>query len=1644
MSPTIPSSSLPGDEQPDHRSSPVPLSSPAAHPLDIDPQQEGGNLLRAASPNNLAVPTSPGLAHRDASQRDRATSHDGASFYPPRSTSPASSAPHADPIPSTNRDWSRATIGFSIDRRGDAPAITDAASSSKPNEQPGAPSQHLPSSKTYHSLSYAPRQRQSILRTNHPVFQSYSSQFNQAQVASPAASSTTLSHIQPSRAAPSLGSSTSPSFPSFIGRQAPTQSESKVSTARPQPSAGSAASMSAASAAELSLAKMQLAEMKEAARQLGLGEASAGWMIIEALQAASEGEWATIASLVASGEATMLLPKEPPSVFSSGSRLSLSFAHDHLIFDQASSSPSPSPSSLASAGPEEDAAPSFVTLSGLRGQLQPAATPELGQGQDPDAALASGIGERRPARAVLKSFVPRAGAVVQDLQDSQRRHEMLDSLAPLPVSIDATLDALATLAFPTFELSAYRADFPLPPPLQSRRSHARKRTQSSSRLNAAGSRASASFASLFGGSGREKKRGQEEATGSELLDAAQLSAPVPADSGDGASSPARPPSGGRSHSEGVLGAASESQQAKPDEMHTETAMPDSAPRSSSASDGGSVAATRPKRTISVWVVDRVIRRSSVLRAVGKVMAGRISERLRRAGLDEGIIEVVSSFSAMFVPPVVQTSGAHLPGAEGEQTSAWSALAASGASSSLRSPTGISPSTLASAPYLAGPDEMSENFQDFYASVRGQLEGAEQEKVDKARSASQGGSSSVAAAASASASLEEQQALMDRVDGLLEAVETAVTQEVYDRIFCPPTSRDDYHDDALASRIAALNVLGLSLTHLGLQLPEGGQRAGEGDGMDQQSAAGKQLDAIVAACGEELQKLQSPLCRSPQAKLEVLVSAHRIVVEGLSSVSGLRLKDEEEQAADLAGKATTSATETTRNADNGGEDDVALQKASGKTSSADLILPILIFSIVSANPPKLASNLFFIQRFRAENLVRGETAYCLVNVQAAVAFLENVDVKDLGLDASRVSAFEPIQRNDDPSSGRTDRSVPADKTAPKGALATAADYTRGSAMGGGGDRAAPTPAAAAAAGQLAPQAVALSIPHRLRGRLTQEIGDLAGISNKVITGVMGSSISAFGRVMGAGMAVTNETWERSRADGPKTLDEIRGALSGNRSQQPSGSSFDPAPAAGDEGDSRGVNAVGTGAADERQDDSDARSIRSAGSGRPRRGTGPSAGTEAALLSSSFDGAREKPSIGDRLASLPMLGRFGTGSGTPTNQTFGGALLASPGSISRELPGPPPPLKQAPPTPSSASRPAHRRTGSYLASLGRSSSSRNEKAEVAVEEKIPASLQSPYARLSRPPTAERPVHVVLACTGSVASVKVPSIVEELMQYANVRVQVVPTASSLHFFDRNELQRINDAADGSGSRNTNFGGGSEAGASRQVAHRTYTVRDLAAENLAAVRSRNHGGGGGAGGGAAVPADADADLYTPRVHLWTDEDEWRDWKKLGDPVLHIELRRWADIVLVAPCSANTLAKLNGGICDSLLTSFLRALSSTTPTIVFPAMNTLMYLHPLTSRHLGFVKEVLGYEVVGPIEKRLACGDVGAGAMYEWLDIVQIVVDRFGLVVATAGGAGVPSGGAEGAVGAGGVKGLEMVASQVEADADANPDMVGSAAAPK
>jgi phosphopantothenoylcysteine decarboxylase len=202
-----------------------------------------------------------------------------------------------------------------------------------------------------------------------------------------------------------------------------------------------------------------------------------------------------------------------------------------------------------------------------------------------------------------------------------------------------------------------------------------------------------------------------------------------------------------------------------------------------------------------------------------------------------------------------------------------------------------------------------------------------------------------------------------------------------------------------------------------------------------------------------------------------------------------------------------------------------------------------------------------------------------------------------------------------------------------------------------------------------------------------------------------------------------------------------------------------------------------------------------------------------------------------------------------------------------------------------------------------------------------------------------NVLLGVTGSVAAIKTPLVYAALKQ-AGHRVTVVATAASLYFFDPAAL----DPVDGAPPR------------------------------------RNP---------EIVVLDADE---------WPGSEEGKRYLR-GDLVRHIELRRQSDLFVIAPLDANTLAKLANGLADNCLTCVWRAWDPTRPAVLVPAMNTLMWQHPATARHLRQLAADAGVHslpagadpqsvvdainaarnslyVVAPESRELACGDVGVGAM--------------------------------------------------------------------
>ena len=106
-----------------------------------------------------------------------------------------------------------------------------------------------------------------------------------------------------------------------------------------------------------------------------------------------------------------------------------------------------------------------------------------------------------------------------------------------------------------------------------------------------------------------------------------------------------------------------------------------------------------------------------------------------------------------------------------------------------------------------------------------------------------------------------------------------------------------------------------------------------------------------------------------------------------------------------------------------------------------------------------------------------------------------------------------------------------------------------------------------------------------------------------------------------------------------------------------------------------------------------------------------------------------------------------------------------------------------------------------------------------------------------------------------------------------------------------------------------------------------------------------------------------------------------------HIELARWADLVLVAPASADFLARAAQGRADDLLSTLILATSA--PIAVAPAMNRGMWSDPGTQRNLEEVRR-RGYHVFGPAEGDQACGDVGPGRMTEPADLLACCAELF------------------------------------------------------
>jgi len=185
--------------------------------------------------------------------------------------------------------------------------------------------------------------------------------------------------------------------------------------------------------------------------------------------------------------------------------------------------------------------------------------------------------------------------------------------------------------------------------------------------------------------------------------------------------------------------------------------------------------------------------------------------------------------------------------------------------------------------------------------------------------------------------------------LEEAVERAVCEKVYDRIWRHRSTDDEERDHKLRSRTAALSLVGIGLKEL---LMTGEEMTEE----ERNKAKEKEpeIREFLSAARKDITKMNHE--KYPLGKLSHLTAAHKSIVDALSKIFPA-------------------------------------------TSSADEILPTLIYALITLEPIHLnvISDLQFIQRFRGASRMDGETAYCLVNLEAAISFLETVDLSSLRAD-----------------------------------------------------------------------------------------------------------------------------------------------------------------------------------------------------------------------------------------------------------------------------------------------------------------------------------------------------------------------------------------------------------------------------------------------------------------------------------------------------------------------------------------------------------------------------------------------------------------------------------------------------------------------
>ncbi|CCM02617.1 uncharacterized protein FIBRA_04720 [Fibroporia radiculosa] len=1031
--------------------------------------------------------------------------------------------------------------------------------------------------------------------------------------------------------------------------------------------------------------KLQVMNLKAAAQRIGLDAASTGWAILEKLSTETDhgAEWNDIWSVLSSNKATLFLPIEPHHA---NDAITPEFIKDHIALCDSSTRSSSQ----------------VVTLSGLRGTLT-------------DTAL------------IIRSTIPPSSTRFQTLLPSTTPLSAFSALPPLPntliqqptpappspTSSSSSSLPLSLPQYPTYAVLSHGPALPLPPrpsvskpPLPPRPG---SRVASGSSHSA--SRLSNPFASFFGRS------------------------TPPA-------SPSNPPAS--LHPEGNVSSSNTASTAP---------LPIAPSISTSPQTGGSSALGTDRASaehvtdIPAYTLATCIDRTALGRSLSDAIIGEMRAALWEAGVPSWAVERVERFAKPLFPlthgPAGSLDRVASAGKAGEGADS------SGASKIMNGKVNRKGDVEWSIS-IGLPEEraesITEKFQEFYADmeetvwerlskderkrrknfVQGIHFGKKNRSSENATSirsdSDSGGETEDPVDEKDEESEEDKEHRREtRVREIMDAVERVLCTLFYDRLFLLASSDDASHDEALSSRIAAVNLLDLGLSHLGVDV----------------GGSSKEVEAVVMECGQILAQLDT-IHRTPADKAALLVSVHKIIVDGLSKLPPIGLRSEDEMLDEKTPRASTfghNITEDEEDEDDRRDHDTTMKEEpslqvqvsvppsetipssptivlspeestaqkllhepsasppdTGRTRlspndsspqkpmssrsrsssrapsphatpptpvSGDVILPLMIFAVVKANPPRLVSNLLYIQRFRRESAGGGEEGYCLINLMAVAEFLENVDLAALGLGESEKSVLSAAQLSPIPLA-RSVRIPGSEPTSPQVTQAS------------------------------------------LRGRVEQQVDAIAGSANKVISGVVDTSFGVLRSLLPGQSQVQGTPANATESEEPSrpgfgilrrdtgfSIASLAASLPGNRARsttanEESGQQMVEVPSRpGSSRSMRGADGDAPASEDESADDSaneeeegeeeedyehDTRSIRS---------------FESMMSSRATRKGKRRPASGrmsltDRLANMPGLSRLSQ------NQSHDGAKVrqtrpAAPRCV-RADPAPPD-LQQGPGSPSS---------------------------------------------------------------------------------------------------------------------------------------------------------------------------------------------------------------------------------------------------------------------------------------------------------------------------------------------------------------------------